>query len=230
MQSEYRASAEETWDTIAKSFDITRQKPWKFCLDFIYSLKKHDVVADIGCGNGRHLFACAENCDHLVGIDISQKLLKIVKNKLSEKSIVNASLIHADVVQLPLADKSLDVVLFIASLHNIKGKEHRRLALQEIARVLKPKGVALISVWSRWQRTYWKYFMKQFIVRSRNFGDIDIYWRQHDLNVPRFYHLYSKGEFLRELRDARFNIQSFQRVKIHSKYLPDNHIAVVEKR
>jgi tRNA (uracil-5-)-methyltransferase TRM9 len=193
MQSEYRVSAEKTWDTIAESFDITRQKPWKFCLDFIHSVKNYDVVADIGCGNGRHLLACAENNSHVVGVDISQKMLKIVKDKLSNKNIVNVSLIHADVVELPLTDNSLDVVLFVASLHNIKGKEHRRRALKEIARVLKPKGVALISVWSRWQGKYRRYFLKQFIIRSREFGDIDIFWKQHNLNVSRFYHLFSTG-------------------------------------
>jgi ubiquinone/menaquinone biosynthesis C-methylase UbiE len=230
MQPEYRASAEETWDAIAESFDTTRQKPWKFCLDFIRTLKNTDVVADVGCGNGRHLLPCAESCSHAVGVDISQNLLRIVQKKLHNKNIGNISLIHADVVQLPLADNSLDAVLFIASLHNIQGKEHRRRALQEVARVLKSNGVALISVWSRWQDMYYKHFMKQFIVRSREFGDIDVFWRQHNLNVPRFYHLYSKGEFLRELRGAHFYIQSIQSVKIHAKRFPDNYFAVVEKR
>jgi tRNA (uracil-5-)-methyltransferase TRM9 len=230
MQPEYRTSAEKTWDAIAESFDITRQNPWKFCLDFIRSLKKSDVVADIGCGNGRHLLPCAYKCSHAVGVDISQKLLRIVQHKLSNKRIINVSLIHADVVELPLADNSLDVVLFIASLHNIKGKKHRRRALQEVARVLKPNGVALISVWSRWQYRYWSYFVKQFVVRSGEFGDIDVFWKQNNLDIPRFYHLYSRGEFLRELRDARFYIQNIQSVKIHSKYFPDNNFAVVEKR
>ena len=229
MQSEYRVIAEETWDTIAESFDITRQKPWKFCLDFIRSLNNQDVVADIGCGNGRHLFICAEKCSHIVGIDISQEMLKIIKNKLTKNNIINVSLIHADVVELPLTDDSIDMVLFVASLHNIKGKEHRHRALKEIVRVLKPKGVALISVWSRWQGKYWRYFMKQFIIGSKEFGDIDIFWRQHNLNVLRFYHLFSKGEFIQELRDARFNIQSLQTVKINSKYFPDNYFAVAEK-
>ena len=230
MQPEYRVSAEETWDAIAESFDTTRQKPWKFCLDFIRNLKNSDVVADIGCGNGRHLLPCAESCSHAVGVDISQNLLRIVQKKLPNKSILNVSLIHADIVQLPLADNSLDAVLFIASLHNIQGKENRCHALQEIARVLKLNGVALISVWSRWQDMYWRHFMKQFIVRSREFGDIDVLWKQHNLDIPRFYHLYSKREFLRELRDASFYIQNIQSVKIHSKYFPDNNFAVVEKR
>ena len=230
MQPEYRTSAEETWDAIAESFDTTRQKPWNICLDFIRSLKNTDVVADIGCGNGRHLLPCAESCSHAVGVDISRNLLSIVQKKLHNKNIVNISLIHADVVQLPIAENSFDAVLFIASLHNIQGKEHRRRAVQEVTRVLKPNGVALISVWSRWQDMYWRHFMKQFIVRTREFGDINLFWRQHNLNVPRFYHLYSKGEFLRELRGARFYIQSLQSMKIHSKRFADNYFAVVEKR
>jgi tRNA (uracil-5-)-methyltransferase TRM9 len=230
MQPEYRVSAEETWDAIAESFDITRQKPWKFCLDFICSLKNSDIVADIGCGNGRHLLPCSYNCSYVIGVDISPKLLRITQKKLTNKRIRNVSLVHADVVQLPIADNSLDGVLFIASLHNINGKEHRQHALQEVARVLKPKGIALISVWSRWQDMYWRYFMKQFIVRSREFGDIDIFWKQHNLNIPRFYHLYSRGEFSQELHNAHFFIQNIQSVKIHSKRFPDNYFAVVEKR
>lgn len=158
------------------------------------------------------------------------KLLKIVQKKLHEKSLTNVSLIHADAVQLPFAKDSLDAVLCIASLHNIQGKNHRRLALKEILHVLKPKGIGLISVWSRWQDTYFKYFLKQFFVRTREFGDIDVYWRQHNLNIPRFYHLYSKGEFHRELRGVGFEIQRIEAVKIHSKRFPDNYFAYVQKR
>jgi ubiquinone/menaquinone biosynthesis C-methylase UbiE len=154
----------------------------------------------------------------------------IVQKKLSEKKIINASLIHADAVQMPLENNSLDAVLCIASLHNIKGKEHRHQALLEVARVLKPNSTALISVWSRWQDRYWWYFLKQYLVHGREFGDIDIYWRQHRLNVPRFYHLYSKREFIHDLQDAGFMIKELECVKIHSKRSADNYFAVVQKR
>jgi alkylated DNA repair protein alkB family protein 8 len=229
MQSEYRLSAQKTWDAIAESFDATRQKPWSYCLDFINSLRQNDIVADLGCGNGRHLFSCAERCSHVIGIDISQRFLRIIEKKLHHTSYRNISLIHGDVVQLPFADGTLDAVLFIASLHNIQGREHRRTALTEITRVLKPQGTALISVWSRWQDKFYRHFLKEFIIRSRDFGDIDIYWRQHNLNIPRFYHLYSRGEFLQELQSVGLHIQHIESVRIHSKRLPDNYFAVVQK-
>jgi ubiquinone/menaquinone biosynthesis C-methylase UbiE len=230
MQLEYRSTVQETWDAIADSFDTTRQKPWSYCLDFIGSLKDSDIVADLGCGNGRHLFPCAKRCSYIFGVDISSQLLRIVEKKLHSISISNVSLIHADVVQLPFGDNSLDAVLFIAALHNIPGKDHRLTALKELTRVLKPEGTAMVSVWSRWQDKYYKYFLKQFIARTRNFGDIDVYWRGHNLNVPRFYHLYGKAEFLQELHTAGLSVDSMVRAKIHSKRFPDNYFAVVRKR
>jgi alkylated DNA repair protein alkB family protein 8 len=230
MQAEYRISAEKTWDAIAESFDTTRRKPWKQCLDFMGTLKDTDVVADVGCGNGRNLFACATFCHHAIGVDISSKLLGIILKKLHEKNLMNVSLIHADAVWLPFQTNTVDSVLCIASLHNISGKKNRIAALQEVYRTLKPNGSALISVWSRWQGRYLKYFMKQSIIRSRQFGDIDISWRQHSLNVPRFYHLYSKREFLQELQSVGFHIKKLESVKIHSKRFADNYFALVQKR
>ena len=226
----HQLSAEETWDAIAESFDTTRRTPWKQCLEFISTLQTTAVVADIGCGNGRNLFPAAEHCHHVIGVDISQKLLKIVQKKIHGKNIKNVTLIHADGVELPLADNSIDAVMCIASLHNIQGKERRLVALKEITRVLKPHGAALITVWSRWQKNYYRYFLKQIFLRSQEFGDIDIYWKQHHLNVPRFYHLYSRAEFKKELKTAQLSINNIQRVKIHSKHFPDNYFAVMQKR
>ncbi len=229
MQQEYRFNAQNTWDIIADSFDTTRQKPWIICLDFIRTLRSTDIVADLGCGNGRHLFPCAQQCSSAIGVDISQRFLHIIQAKLRQTSYTDITLIHGDVVQLPFADQSLDAVLFIASLHNIQGREHRQKALREVTRVLKPTGVALISVWSRWQDKFYRHFLKQFITRNRDFGDIDIWWRQHNLNIPRFYHLYSKGEFLQELQGSGLEVERIESVRIHSRRFPDNYFAVVKK-
>jgi alkylated DNA repair protein alkB family protein 8 len=230
MQITSRQDAEETWDAIAESFDTTRRAPWKQCLEFIQTLQKSDVVADLGCGNGRHLLPCAEICRHVIGVDISKKLLRIVHKKIQQRNLSNASFLHADIVHIPLSDNSVDSVLCIASLHNIKGTECRRAALDEIFRVLKPNGTALISVWSRWQERYRRYFLKQWMCQRKEFGDIDIYWKQQNLNIPRFYHLYSKREFMKELQRAHFHIEDITSVKIRSQRFADNYFAVVRKR
>ena len=154
MKNDYYENNENTWDSIAKSFDSTRRKPWKQCIEFIETLSNNDTVVDIGCGNGRHIFPCSNNCRKVIGLDISRELLCIVKKKLNENKIRNISLIHSDFTNIPIKNDALDAVLFIASLHNIRGRENRIQALRGLKRVLKINGRAIISVWSRWQDKY----------------------------------------------------------------------------
>ena len=85
----HHKTSEETWNAIAQSFDATRRKPWEQCVKFISNLPKKSTVIDLGCGNGRHLIPCAEQCKKTVGIDISKNLLNIVKKKIKEKKLKN---------------------------------------------------------------------------------------------------------------------------------------------
>ena len=231
MQDELVKTSQETWDAIAKSFDITRRKPWKQVIDFIEKIPQSSNVADIGCGNGRHLIPCAQHCKKVIGLDISEELLKIVQKKLDENNLTNVDLVQSDIADMPLEDDSVDYVLFIASLHNIKGRDRRIKALGEVKRILKKDGKSLISVWSRWQDKYRKQFLKKWFTKTgeEEFGDIDIYWRQHGLNIPRFYHLYSKREFTDDLQKAGFKTIEMQEVKLHSTKYPDNYFATVSK-
>ncbi|HEC81127.1 MAG TPA: class I SAM-dependent methyltransferase, partial [Thermoplasmatales archaeon] len=219
----------KVWDAIAESFDETRKKPWKECIDFIKKLPGESTVADIGCGNGRHLIYCAEQCSKAIGVDISINLLKIAKEKTQDKK--NVELVHADAVSLPFKNNSVDHVLFIATLHNIKDRENRVKSLLEIKRVLKPNGKALVSVWSRWQEKFLPYFLKKLVSPKKHeeFGDIEIMWKKNGLNIPRFYHLYSKREFKSDLEKAGLLLKEIHSTKIASKKLKDNHFAVVEK-
>lgn len=225
-------SSEETWNAIAQSFDRTRRKPWKQCIDFINTLPKTNIVVDLGSGNGRHLIPCAKRCKKAVAVDISRELLQITQNNLTENNLHNVVLLHSDVVNIPVKNNSFDALLFIASLHNIKGKENRIQSLKEIRRILKNNGKALISVWSRWQDKYRKQFFKKWFKQNNEgeFGDINIYWKQHGLNIPRFYHLYSKREFISDLQKAGLEILEIQDVKLHSKKHPDNYFAIIKKK
>ena len=153
---------QETWDTIAKSFDKTRNKPWKQCTDFINTLKETDKVVDLGCGNGRHLILCAVHCKQAFGLDISKELLNIAKNKLVERKQKNVIFFHSDATAIPIKNDTVDAVLYIASLHNIQGREKRIQSLKELKRILKIDGSALISVWSRLQDKYRKLFFKRW--------------------------------------------------------------------
>jgi ubiquinone/menaquinone biosynthesis C-methylase UbiE len=231
MIEDFSKKSQLTWDTIAQSFDSTRKKTWNQCVEFINKFSKNYTIVDIGCGNGRHLLISAKICRKVIGIDISSELLKIVKKKVLENKLDNVYLTQSDFVNLPLKDNSFDAVLFIAALHNVKGRENRIKALCEVRRILKNDKKALISVWSRWQDKYRKIFFKKWFtsIGKNEFGDIDIYWRQHSLNIPRFYHLYSKKEFRNDLIEADLNIIELKSEKIISKKYPDNFFAIVQR-
>ncbi|MFH1101520.1 MAG: class I SAM-dependent methyltransferase [Methanobacteriota archaeon] len=222
---------EHTWDAIAESFDKTRKKPWKQCLDFIETLPKNALVADIGCGNGRHLLPCAQYCRQIIGIDISRKFLQITRKKTREKKLSNVEYLQGNLTALPLKNDSLDAVLYIAAIHTIQGREQRIGSLKEVHRILKPQGIVFISVWSRWQEAYKKYFIKQWFLRKKNdeFGDIIIHWKQQRLNIPRFYHLYSKREFVKDVHRAGFHIERIQCVNLCSRNSPDNFFITARK-
>jgi len=219
--------SEETWDLIAESFNKTRKNPWMQVLEFIDSLNESDVVADIGCGNGRHLDLMVNKCKIVIGLDISKNLLNLSYKRI-DKNRQNFVLIHGNLIYLPIVDNSLDAVLYIAALHNIKGKLNRVNSLKEVRRVLKKDGLALISVWSIEQEKF-----KHSLTKNKNidceFGDIDIYWRQDKLNVPRFYHLYSKEEFIKDIKRSKLRIEDIIEAKIKCKTDIDNYFAFVRK-
>ena len=54
-------------------------------------------------------------------------------------------IMNRDARKLPFGDASFDVVVSNAALHNIYKREERRAALQEIARVTKPGGRAILA-------------------------------------------------------------------------------------
>jgi len=209
------------WEKIAKSFDSTRHRAWKECIDFIDSVD--GVGIDIGCGNGRHLILMEKN-GLSFGVDISLNMLKIAKEKVS-----HAVLVQSNALALPFREKQFDYALFIASLHNIRGRENRIKALKELMRVLKPDGKAIISVWSKWQDKWRTYFLKKAFFQWKELGDIYIPWKK-DVYAERFYHLYSMHELRKDVKRAGFKIIKAWSVKKISKKYPDNHFVIVQAK
>jgi len=220
--------SEKTWDCIAKSFNATRRKPWTQVIDFVNTLSSSDMVADIGCGNGRHLVVCVEKGINIVGVDISTNLLSLAQSKVSSQQS-SVAFVQGDLAHIPLKDERFDAVLYIAALHIIKGRTNRTQSLQELHRILKSEGKALVSVWSREQERFRDCFGDKK-KSDGELGDIEIYWRQHNLQVPRFYHLYSKDEFIEDIEKSGLQIETITDAKIKSKQYPDNYFAVVRKR
>lgn len=91
-------------------------------------------ILDIGCNCG-DLIKMYKTTEDVVGIDISEKSLKIGKEN------VDAEFVKADAARLPFQDNSFDCVIVSESLYYLDHPEH---CVKEAFQKLKPGGKLII--------------------------------------------------------------------------------------
>jgi ubiquinone/menaquinone biosynthesis C-methylase UbiE len=231
MISDTIPSNKDIWNSIASSFDTTRKKPWEQVITFLKTLGPINILADLGCGNGRHLPACSNISSKVLAIDISINLLSIAKQQMYKKFISNVAFLDATLTHLPIRSDSIDAAIYIASLHTLQTREQRIQSIKELHRILRTGKKALISVWSRDQERF-KHIIQNndTSIHHTEQGDIIVRWKQHNLDIPRFYHLYTKHELIRELTEGGFQIIEVKDAMIASKASVDNYFASVIKQ
>lgn len=108
-------------------------------------LREGMTVADIGCGTGVFLKIAKQKYPSVrfVGLDPDKQALGIAERRLM-KAHLSVELKEAFAESLPLADQSMDVCFSTLAFHHMPN-EVKRKAIQEMRRVLKPGGVAVIA-------------------------------------------------------------------------------------
>jgi arsenite methyltransferase len=111
-------------------------------------------VLDIGTGRGLLMIGAAKKLTtgKSIGIDIwnaedlsDNKIENTMKNVATEGVEGRVELRSEDARKMNFSDDYFDVILSNLCIHNLYQPEQRERACREIARVLKPGGVALIS-------------------------------------------------------------------------------------
>lgn len=165
-------------------------------------IKEYDQVLDAGCGNGRFYEALPNKNIQYQGIDFSEELIKIAKQKNPGQNFQVGT-----ILDLPYPDQTFEVVVCIATLHHIPSKEFRLKAMQEMSRVLKPNGYLLMLNWNLWQYSWWRLHIKIalkkiFVGLPIDYRDIFRPWRNSKEEVmgKRFLHAFTYPE-LKKLGD-----------------------------
>lgn len=96
---------------------------------------------DIGTGTGRMLEVFAGRIDRGVGVDMSREMLALARSRLEEKGITNCQVRQGDMYDLAMPEASVDLAVIHQVLHFA---DEPAMAIQEIARVLRPGGRVLI--------------------------------------------------------------------------------------
>jgi arsenite methyltransferase len=128
----------------------------------MHTWRGDENVLDVGCGRGLLLAGAAKRVaevsgtGHATGIDVWSNVdmggnsAAATQHNLDIEGVSSlCTLISQPAQEMPFPDASFDVVVSNLCLHNIYDKPMRHQALQQIVRVLKPGGVALISDYKR---------------------------------------------------------------------------------
>ena len=107
----------------------------------MYTPEEESLVLDAGCGTGNFTFRLLKKGCRVVGIDISEDMLKKAREKAQKKDL-SVAFHQMDMYQLDFADESFDAVFSMATFEFIKEPQK---AYQELYRVLKPQGKLLIG-------------------------------------------------------------------------------------
>lgn len=105
------------------------------------NVKKGKSALDLCCGTCDWTIALAKALGEegkVVGIDFSNNMLKIGKEKLKREQIQNVELVQGNVMDLPFPDESFDYVTIGFGLRNTS--DYMKV-LKEMYRVLKPGGL-----------------------------------------------------------------------------------------
>ncbi|PCR89490.1 class I SAM-dependent methyltransferase [Natrinema ejinorense] len=186
-----RADVRDTYDRIADHFASTREYAWPEVEAFVetHASDGTGVGLDLGCGNCRHAELLAADLESVVGLDVSRGLLETGHARALERGFA-VDLIQGDAAALPLATDSIDVAVYVATLHHLPTRTARTASLDELARVLSPGGRALVSAWSTAHDKF---------EETEGF-DTTIEWTlPGGETVDRFYHIYAPDEFEAEL-------------------------------
>jgi demethylmenaquinone methyltransferase/2-methoxy-6-polyprenyl-1,4-benzoquinol methylase len=152
--SQSRANLDKRPDEVAAMFDgvaarydrtntilsFGRDRSWRHATRDALKLVKGETVLDLAAGTGVSTEELARSGAEVIGVDISQGMLKAGK-----KTRPASTLLAGDALALPFADATFDAVTISFGLRNVHDTD---AALTELARVTKPGGRLVVCEFS----------------------------------------------------------------------------------
>ncbi|KLE04393.1 ubiquinone/menaquinone biosynthesis methyltransferase [Aliarcobacter butzleri L353] len=147
------------FNNIAGTYDIANRvlsmgidKSWrnKACNKTfeLYGKKDIEKIVDVACGTGDMILFWQQvakengiNLKNIIGIDPSVGMMEVGKKKLPD-----VEFIEAYATQMPLIDKSADIISISYGIRNVI---QRQEAFDEFARVLKKDGLVVINEFTK---------------------------------------------------------------------------------
>lgn len=127
----------QSWDRMRKSFfsESVREKAYSLA-----GVEKGKLAADIGAGTGFITEGLIKRGLKVIAVDQSPEMLREMRKKFPNSEALDLRLGEAEC--LPLENESVDYVFANMFLHHV---EDPPSAIKEMARILKPGGILVIT-------------------------------------------------------------------------------------
>ena len=141
-----------TYDIANRVLSMGIDKSWrnKACNKTfeLYGKKDIEKIVDVACGTGDMILFWQQvanensvNLKNIIGVDPSVGMMEVGKKKLPD-----VEFIEAYATQMPLIDKSADIISISYGIRNVV---QRQEAFDEFARVLKKDGLVVINEFTK---------------------------------------------------------------------------------
>ncbi len=150
----------ESWNSVSSgwkkwnSFVMEWLQPIGAKLVFEAKLSEKSIVLDAATGTGEPGLTAAKIARKgiVVGIDLSEGMVKIANENAEKQKAGNYNAIVADACKLPFPSNYFDAML---CRHGIMFVPDMDACLREFSRVLKPKARLCVSVWNVKEKNPW---------------------------------------------------------------------------
>lgn len=166
MSHKDKDTVREGYNVIADEYLVTRAKKSSDIAlldEFMKPLEPNAKELDAGCGAGIPVAKILSEQFDIIGVDFSEKQIELAK-----KNVPDATFICQDLTQLDFPENHFGGICSYYAIIHIPREEHRRL-LENLYRMLKPGGVALLCLGAddlindveedfHGKRMYWSHF------------------------------------------------------------------------
>ena len=133
------ATIADRYDFITVALSYGQDRGWKRRLVALAQPAAGRRALDLATGTGDIAYALASSGARVVGLDITHRMIELAMGKAGERA-GSCSFLVGDMIALPFPDRSFDLVTTGYGLRNVPDLA---VAVDEIARVLTPGGLAL---------------------------------------------------------------------------------------
>lgn len=120
-------------------------------------------VLEIGVGNGSHAALLARHAKSFTGIDLTEYAVRATSERL-RKFDLRGRVMRMDAEKMDLPDQSFDFIWTWGVIHH---SSNTRAILQQMHRVLRPGGRAMVMVY---HRSVWDYYVRLGLLRRIKHG------------------------------------------------------------